>query len=87
FEVPLEWDEKRISVEFDGAMANAHVWINGNFVGTRPYGYIGFEFDITDKIEFGKPNTAAYSPVGNVYHHTARDSKRGGCECLYNCSQ
>ena len=59
FEVPLEWDEKRISVEFDGAMANAHVWINGNFVGNRPYGYIGFEFDITDKIEFGKPNTIA----------------------------
>ena len=59
FEVPLEWDEKRISVESDGAMANAHVWINGNFVGNRPYGYIGFEFDITDKIEFGKPNTIA----------------------------
>ncbi|MHC4856928.1 MAG: beta-galactosidase GalB [Planctomycetota bacterium] len=59
FEVPLEWDEKRISVEFDGAMANAHVWINGNFAGNRPYGYIGFEFDITDKIEFGKPNTIA----------------------------
>ncbi|MCK5565668.1 MAG: DUF4982 domain-containing protein [Planctomycetes bacterium] len=59
FEVPPEWEDKKISVEFDGAMANAHVWVNGNFVGNRPYGYIGFEFDITDKIEFGKTNVIA----------------------------
>ncbi|MFC1763782.1 beta-galactosidase GalB [Planctomycetota bacterium] len=59
FVVPSEWDGKRIAVSFDGAMSNAHVWINGRFVGNRPYGYSGFEFDITDKITVGKSNIIA----------------------------
>lgn len=44
---------KRFAVEFDGAMYDAHVWINGTFLGHRPYGYIGFEFDLTDHLRFG----------------------------------
>lgn len=45
-----------VSIEFDGAMNNAHVWVNGQFVGKRPYGYIGFEFDITQHLKFGEEN-------------------------------
>ena len=50
---------KRVSVEFDGAMNNAHVWLNGEFIGNRPYGYIGFEFDLTPFIKFGGENVIA----------------------------
>ena len=35
------------SIEFDGAMANSQVWLNGHELGGRPYGYIGFGFDLT----------------------------------------
>ena len=28
-------------------MSNAHVWLNGQELGGRPYGYIGFAFDLT----------------------------------------
>ncbi|WP_405293572.1 glycoside hydrolase family 2 TIM barrel-domain containing protein [Algibacter sp. Ld11] len=50
---------KTISVEFDGAMNNAKVWLNGTYIGERPYGYIGFEFDLTKHIKFGEDNVIA----------------------------
>lgn len=59
FEVDKSMKGKLISVEFDGAMSNANVWLNGNFVGERPYGYIGFEFDLTPYIKFGEENVIA----------------------------
>jgi beta-galactosidase len=39
---------QRVAIEFDGAMYDAHVWVNGQFVGRRPFGYIGFELEVTD---------------------------------------
>jgi len=41
------------SIEFDGAMANSQVWLNGRELGGRPYGYIGFSFDLTPHLRFG----------------------------------
>lgn len=59
FTVPAEMQGKKVSVEFDGAMNEAHVWVNGAFVGERPFGYIGFEFDITNQVKFGQQNVIA----------------------------
>lgn len=59
FTLDSNYESKRISIEFDGAMNNAKVWVNGSYVGGRPYGYIGFEFDITDFVQFGKENIIA----------------------------
>lgn len=59
FNVEKTMDGKIVSVEFDGAMNNANVWVNGNFVGERPFGYIGFEFDLTPHIKFGEENIIA----------------------------
>lgn len=50
---------KLVSVEFDGAMSNPKVWVNGEFVGNRFYGYIGFELDLTPFIKNGKENVIA----------------------------
>ena len=50
---------KRIYVDFDGAMANAKVWMNGNFVGEWPYGYTSFRLDLTPFIITGKENIIA----------------------------
>ncbi|AWG22649.1 glycoside hydrolase family 2 [Flavobacterium faecale] len=49
----------QIAVAFDGVMNNAKVWINGNYVGERPYGYIGFELDLTPYIKYGQENVIA----------------------------
>ncbi len=48
---------KKISVEFDGVMANGDVWINGFHLGKRPYGYISFGYDLTSHLNFGKGET------------------------------
>ncbi|WP_139955941.1 beta-galactosidase GalB [Flavicella sediminum] len=59
FSLDKKQKNKYISVEFDGAMNNAKVWLNGNYVGERPYGYIGFELDVTKHINFDGDNVLA----------------------------
>ena len=38
---------KKVVIEFDGVYMNSDVWINGQFLGRRPYGFIGFRYDLT----------------------------------------
>ena len=53
FTLPNTAKDRYFSIEFDGAMSNAHVWINGQDLGGRPYGYSGFSFDLTPHLHFG----------------------------------
>ena len=39
---------KKVVIEFDGVYMNSEVWINGHFLGRRPYGFIGFRYDLTE---------------------------------------
>ncbi len=50
---------RRIYVGFDGAMANAKVWLNGKYVGEWPYGYTSFQMDLTPYLIPGKENLLA----------------------------
>lgn len=60
FKTPKSAEGKVIRIEFEGAMYDAHVWVNGKFVGNRPYGYIGFEFDISKELNYdGSENVIA----------------------------
>jgi len=45
--------KKKFFIEFDGVMANSEVWINGFYLGKRPYGYSSFSYDLTDHLKFG----------------------------------
>lgn len=42
--------EGAVWVEFDGVMAHSEVWLNGEKVGGRPYGYSSFRCDLTGKL-------------------------------------
>lgn len=57
FSVPLSEKDKEIYVDFDGAYMNSTVWINGQELGTRPYGYSSFSYNMTPYINFGGENT------------------------------
>ena len=59
FIVPVDYKEKKVFINFDGAYMNSHVWVNGNSLGTRPYGYISFEYDLTPYLIFGGQNVIA----------------------------
>ena len=53
----LEWDKawegKKVFIQFDGVYMNSEVWINGTHLGKRPYGYIGFAYDLTPYLKKG----------------------------------
>ncbi|MBX3435404.1 MAG: DUF4982 domain-containing protein [Pirellulales bacterium] len=53
FAAPDAWRGKRVFVEFDGVMANSDVWINGEHCGRRPFGYVSFAYELTDRLQFG----------------------------------
>ena len=55
-DIPADWDHRRIAVEFDGVMAHSEVWINGFRLGTRPYGYESFTYDLTGHVKIGQTN-------------------------------
>ncbi len=53
FELPDSDRGKRVFMEFDGVYMNSDVWINGNHLGNRPYGYSSFQYELTDHVRFG----------------------------------
>ncbi|MDR0533557.1 MAG: DUF4981 domain-containing protein [Verrucomicrobiales bacterium] len=59
FEVPKEWQGRRIFLTFDGVDSAFFLWINGKQVGYSVNSRNPAEFDITDFIVSGKPNTLA----------------------------
>ena len=51
---------KKVLIQFDGVYMNSQVWINGTFLGTRPYGYSSFEYDLTPYVNLdGTANVLA----------------------------
>ncbi|HNX65560.1 MAG TPA: beta galactosidase jelly roll domain-containing protein, partial [Bacteroidales bacterium] len=45
--------DKVIYIDFDGVYRNSEVWINGHYLGKRPYGYSSFRYDMTPFLKFG----------------------------------
>jgi beta-galactosidase len=59
FSVPESAKGKWVAIVFDGVYMNADVYLNGKKLGNHPYGYTPFQYDITDDLNFGGPNTLA----------------------------
>ena len=71
-----------VFVEFDGVYRNSQVWINGQYLGKRPYGYSSFRYELTPHLRYGRernviavrvdnsqqPNSRWYSGSG-IYRH------------------
>src|SRR6266536_2859229 len=47
FNLPEAAKGKFVFIDFDGVYRNSQVWINGHFLGKRPYGYISFQYNLT----------------------------------------
>ena len=47
FDIPGYGKDRLYSIEFDGIYMNSTVWINGHELGTWPYGYSSFSYDLT----------------------------------------
>ena len=80
FDVPGYSKDKLYSIEFDGVYMNSTVWVNGVCLGTWPYGYSSFSYDLTPVLKARgnviavrvdnsqQPNSRWYSGSG-IYRH------------------
>jgi beta-galactosidase len=59
FEIPASDRGRRIWVEFDGAMRDVVLFVNGCFIGQHDDGYTPFRFDLTDFLNYGGKNVIA----------------------------
>lgn len=53
---PLEWDDKTLWLEFQGAMHLADVWVNGKHLIQHAGGYLPFVIDLTGQLKWGDEN-------------------------------
>lgn len=56
FDVPTEWKGKQVRINFGAVYQTSKVWVNGNLLGTHVGGYLPFEYNITNHINFDRPN-------------------------------
>jgi len=49
----------QVFIDFDGVYRNSEVWINGHYLGKRPFGYIGFRYCLTPYLKFEGANVLA----------------------------
>ena len=49
----------RVFIQFDGVYMDSDVWLNGHHLGNHPYGYTGFQYDVTPYLNRDGPNVLA----------------------------
>jgi beta-galactosidase len=59
FTAPTSWKGKQVSLEFDGVSSDATLYLNGHKLGTHPYAYTSFRFDITSQLNLSATNVVA----------------------------
>jgi len=63
---------RRVTIEFDGVYDHSEVWINGQFLGARPFGFASFAYDLTPYVKgAGADNVVAV----RVDHSRFADSR------------
>ena len=72
FTLPLSAKNKKVAINFDGVYRNSEVWINGQYLGKRPYGYSSFRYDLTPHLKFGKDANIVAVRVDNSAQPSSR---------------
>lgn len=53
FTLPAAMQGMNVFVTFDGIYKNSEIWINGQFLGKRPYGYSSFQYELSKHLKAG----------------------------------
>jgi beta-galactosidase len=59
FRIPDPADNRKVFIRFDGVYKNSDVWLNGQHLGKRFYGYVSFHYDLTPHLRAGAENVLA----------------------------
>ena len=69
FDVPEDWRDRHVVLEFEGIQTDSTVFVNGDYAGGSPHGYTGFTIHINPMLKYGQTNEI------QVIARTARDSR------------
>ncbi len=72
FSIPESDHKKLLFVDFDGVYRNSEVWINGHYLGKRPYGYISFQYELTPFLKYGNEQNVLAVKVDNSQQPNSR---------------
>jgi beta-galactosidase len=72
FTLPEEENDKLIFLDFDGIYQNSEVWLNGHYLGKRPYGYISFRYELTHYLNYGESENILAVKVDNSKQPNSR---------------
>src|SRR5215813_14572443 len=72
FTLPLGAKDRLVFIDFDGVYRNSEVWLNGQYLGKRPYGYISFRYELTPYLKFGKEKNVIAVKVDNSKQPNSR---------------
>ena len=72
FTIPATAKGKLVFIEFDGVYRNSEVWINGHYLGKRPYGYISFAYELTPHLAYGPKTNVIAVKVDNSQQPNSR---------------
>ena len=67
FHVPDDWRSRRVVLRFEAVNYRARVWLNGELLGENLDGFLPFEYEIQDKVLWGRDNVLAVA-VDNSHH-------------------
>lgn len=56
FFAPLAWKEEQNTLEFEGVMAQAMVYLNGELIAANHYGYSQFYAELNSRLHYGEEN-------------------------------
>ena len=72
FTLPESDKGKLVFINFDGVYMNSHVWINGHYLGVRPYGYSSFQYELTPYLNYGSKKNIIAVKVDNSKQPNSR---------------
>ena len=72
FKVPASEKGELIFIDFDGVYCNSEVWINGKYLGIRPYGYSSFRYELTPYLNYGAEENIIAVKVDNSKQPNSR---------------
>lgn len=72
FLLPSVDTSKLIFIDFDGIYRNSEVWINGHYLGIRPYGYSSFQYELTPYLKYGNEKNLVAVKVDNSKQPNSR---------------
>ncbi len=81
FFMPKTAKGKHVTLHFDGVMYDSKVYLNGELVANRPFGYIGFTADLSKYLNYGGDNvisvnmkpedlSSRWYPGAGIYRNT-----------------